>query len=29
MPYAGGLDVYRVKCAEVAANDYEGFTLSV
>ncbi|HEY7275187.1 MAG TPA: NAD(P)/FAD-dependent oxidoreductase [Trebonia sp.] len=29
MPYAGGLDVYRVKCAEVATNDYEGFTLSV
>ena len=29
MPYAGGLDVYRVKCADVAANDYEGFTLSV
>ena len=29
MPYAGGLDVYRVKCDEVAANDYEGFTLTV
>jgi cyclohexanone monooxygenase len=28
MPYAGGLDVYRVKCDEVASNDYEGFTLS-
>ena len=28
MPYAGGLDVYRVKCDEVAGNDYEGFTLS-
>ena len=28
MPYAGGLDVYRAKCAEVADNDYEGFTLS-
>ena len=28
MPYAGGLDVYRVKCDEVARNDYEGFTLS-
>ena len=28
MPYAGGLDVYRLKCAEVADNDYEGFTLS-
>ena len=29
MPYAGGLDVYRNKCDEVAANDYEGFTLTV
>ena len=28
MPYAGGLDVYRAKCAEVAGNGYEGFTLS-
>ena len=28
MPYAGGLDVYRVKCDEVAASDYEGFTLT-
>ncbi len=28
MPYAGGLDVYRNKCDEVAANDYEGFTLT-
>ena len=29
MPYAGGLDVYRNKCDEVAANEYEGFTLTV
>ena len=28
MPYAGGMDVYRKKCAEVAANNYEGFKLS-
>jgi cyclohexanone monooxygenase len=28
MPYAGGLNVYRDKCDEVAANDYEGFTLT-
>jgi len=28
MPYAGGLDVYRVKCDQVAGNGYEGFTLS-
>ncbi|HEY0938366.1 MAG TPA: NAD(P)/FAD-dependent oxidoreductase [Trebonia sp.] len=28
MPYAGGLDVYRDKCDEVAAHDYEGFTLT-
>jgi cyclohexanone monooxygenase len=28
MPYAGGLNVYRAKCAEVAANEYEGFALS-
>ncbi len=27
MPYAGGMDVYRKKCAEVAAGGYEGFTL--
>ncbi|MFC6835365.1 flavin-containing monooxygenase [Halomarina ordinaria] len=26
-PYAGGLDLYRQQCAEVAANDYEGFDL--
>ena len=28
MPYVGGFNVYRDKCDEVAANDYEGFTLS-
>ncbi|MEM8977335.1 MAG: NAD(P)/FAD-dependent oxidoreductase [Pseudomonadota bacterium] len=28
MPYAGGMDVYRKKCADVAANDYEGFKLT-
>jgi len=28
MPYVGGLGVYRQKCDEVAANGYEGFTLS-
>ena len=28
MPYPGGVGVYRQKCAEVAANDYEGFALS-
>jgi cation diffusion facilitator CzcD-associated flavoprotein CzcO len=28
MPYAGGLDVYRARCEEVARNGYEGFTLS-
>jgi cation diffusion facilitator CzcD-associated flavoprotein CzcO len=28
MPYAGGMARYRQICAEVAANDYEGFTLS-
>jgi cyclohexanone monooxygenase len=26
MPYVGGLDVYRRKCEEIAANGYEGFT---
>lgn len=26
MPYVGGLDVYRRKCDEIAANGYEGFT---
>jgi cyclohexanone monooxygenase len=28
MPYAGGVGNYRVKCDEVAANGYEGFTLT-
>ncbi|MEH6581357.1 MAG: NAD(P)/FAD-dependent oxidoreductase [Halioglobus sp.] len=28
MPYAGGLPAYTAKCAEVAANNYEGFKLS-
>ena len=28
MPYAGGVGAYRQKCAAVAANDYEGFTLT-
>jgi cyclohexanone monooxygenase len=27
MPYLGGVGPYRVKCAEVAANGYEGFEL--
>ena len=25
LPYIGGVDAYRVKCDEVAENDYEGF----
>ena len=28
MPYAGGVVPYRRKCEEVAANDYQGFTLA-
>jgi cation diffusion facilitator CzcD-associated flavoprotein CzcO len=28
MPYAGGLNVYRAKCNEIAAKDYEGFVLA-
>ena len=28
MPYAGGLNVYRDRCDEVAARGYEGFTLT-
>ncbi len=28
MPYVGGVGVYRKTCDEVAANGYEGFTLS-
>jgi cyclohexanone monooxygenase len=29
MPYCGGVGVYRRICNEVAANDYEGFAMSV
>ena len=28
MPYVGGFDRYKKRCDEVAANGYEGFTLS-
>jgi cyclohexanone monooxygenase len=28
MPYVGGFNVYRDKCDEVSANNYEGFTMS-
>ncbi len=28
MPYAGGMDVYRKRCDEVAAKGYEGFDLT-
>ncbi len=28
MPYIGGVDVYRQICDDVAAKDYEGFTLA-
>jgi cyclohexanone monooxygenase len=28
MPYVGGVGNYRRKCDEVAANGYEGFTLT-
>ena len=28
MPYVGGFDRYKAKCDEVAANDYEGMTMS-
>jgi cyclohexanone monooxygenase len=27
MPYIGGVGVYRQRCDEVAANDYEGYEL--
>jgi cyclohexanone monooxygenase len=27
LPYIGGVPVYRQRCAEVAANGYEGFAL--
>jgi cyclohexanone monooxygenase len=29
MPYIGGFPAYQKKCAEVAANGYEGFVLPV
>jgi cyclohexanone monooxygenase len=29
MPYVGGVGTYRKRCDEIAANDYEGFTLTV
>jgi cyclohexanone monooxygenase len=28
MPYVGGVGAYRQKCAEIAANGYEGFVLT-
>ena len=28
LPYVGGVGAYRAKCDEVAANGYEGFTLT-
>ena len=28
MPYVGGLDLYKEKCAEVADNNYAGFAVS-
>ena len=28
MPYVGGFDRYKKRCDEVAAKNYEGFTLS-
>jgi cation diffusion facilitator CzcD-associated flavoprotein CzcO len=28
MPYVGGVGAYRERCAQIAANDYEGFELS-
>jgi len=27
LPYIGGVGVYRDKCAEIAANGYQGFAL--
>ena len=29
MPYIGGVGVYRAKCNDVAAKDYEGFAMTV
>ncbi|CAF4176922.1 unnamed protein product, partial [Rotaria sordida] len=28
MPYAGGLNVYRQKCKEIVADDYQGFSFA-
>jgi cyclohexanone monooxygenase len=28
MPYIGGVGVYRRKCAQVAADGYQGFDLA-
>jgi cyclohexanone monooxygenase len=28
MPYIGGVGAYRLKCDEVAAKGYEGFSLA-
>ncbi|MFI7495312.1 hypothetical protein ACH9D2_11430 [Kocuria sp. M4R2S49] len=28
MPYVGGVGVYRAKCEEVAARQYEGFSVA-
>ena len=28
MPYVGGLDLYKEKCAEVVDNNYAGFAVS-
>jgi cyclohexanone monooxygenase len=27
MPYVGGVGPYRERCAQIAADDYEGFAL--
>ncbi len=29
MPYIGGVNTYRAQCDDIAAKDYEGFSLSV
>jgi len=28
MPYVGGVSTYRKRCDEIAARNYEGFTLT-
>jgi cyclohexanone monooxygenase len=28
MPYIGGVNAYRAKCADIAANGYTGFRLT-